>query len=156
MGARSHIGVRGRYSRRMPERDLETLRRAFEHFLATGEPLWEVHHEDLEIYDHDIMDGEEYRGRAGYERWLANWGEAWSEFSLQLDEFIDAGERIIVVFDLQATGRGSGVVVRRKDAMVCLMRDGRAARIDYFNSREQALAHAGLGAGAPAGAPSPG
>ena len=50
----------------------------------------------------------------------------------------------MVVFDVKATGRTSGVSVEREDAMVCRVQDGRIARIDYYNNRAQALAQVGL------------
>jgi hypothetical protein len=51
-------------------------RRALERFIATGEPAWELTDAEVEVYDHDIMDGEEYRGHAGVRRWLEDWASA--------------------------------------------------------------------------------
>ena len=112
----------------------------------TGEPAWELTHEDVEIHDHDIMDAGEYRGRAGVERWLADWAAAWSSYEMQLEELLDAGEhRVVALVRMQATGRGSSVSVEREDALVYELRDGLIARIDYYNNRPEALAAAGVG-----------
>ena len=54
----------------MSQENVELARRGVEHFMATGEQLWEQAHEDFEIPDHDILDAREYRGRTGYARWL--------------------------------------------------------------------------------------
>ena len=58
----------------MSQENVELARRGVEHFMATGEQLWEQAHEDFEIHDHDILDAREYRGRTGYARWLEDWG----------------------------------------------------------------------------------
>jgi ketosteroid isomerase-like protein len=130
----------------MSEANVELVRRGFEHFVAAGEPAWGTLHEQVEVHDHDIMDGREYRGRADVERWLfEDWANAWSEYSAQPEEFIDAGDdRVIVVFRINATGRASGVRLERQDAMVQVVRDLKVVRIDYFNSKQQALEAVGL------------
>ena len=45
---------------------------------------------------------------------------------------------------VKATGRGSGVALERQDAIVYAMRDGLVARMDYYNSKQQALEAVGL------------
>jgi ketosteroid isomerase-like protein len=134
----------GQEEQAMSQENVEMVREGFAHFLATGEPAWETLHEQIEVHDHDILDAGEYRGHAGYRRWLQDWGASWSEFSLQLDQFIDAADRVIAVYRLKATGRVSGVTLERQDAMVCQVLDGRVVRIDYFNNLEQALEAVGL------------
>ena len=102
----------------MSEESLQLARRAFEHFAKTGEPQWETIDADVEVYDHDIPDAGVYRGHQGYANWLADWGEAWSEFSLDPERWIDADDSIVFIFRLTAKGRGSGIEVNRRDAMV--------------------------------------
>ena len=132
----------------MSQENVELVQRGWEHFMATGEPLWEEVHEDFEIHDHDILDAHEYRGRAGYARWLEDWGAAWAEFSVELEEIIDPDDNhVIVVFQLKATGRDSGVKVERQDAMVNTFRNGKTARVDWYNSKQQGLESVGLSDG---------
>jgi ketosteroid isomerase-like protein len=129
----------------MSRENVELARRGVEHFMATGEQLWEQAHEDFEIHDHDILDAREYRGRTGYARWLEDWGAAWAEFSVEPEEFIDADDdHVIIVWRLKATGRDSGVKVERQDAMVITVRDGKTARVDWYNSKQQGLESVGL------------
>jgi ketosteroid isomerase-like protein len=90
------------------------------------------------------MDAGEYRGAAGFRRWLEDWGAPWSEFSLEPQEFLSAGDRVVAVFAMTAIGRASGVTVERQDAMVFAFRDGQIVRLDYFNNRAQALEQAGI------------
>jgi ketosteroid isomerase-like protein len=125
----------------MSEQNVELIRRGFEHFLATGEPAWDTLDEQVEARDHDIMDGSEYHGHSGVRRWLfEDWASAWAEFSLEPQEYIDVDdERVIAVFQMKATGRASGVAIERQDAMVWAVRRGLVVRIDYYNSKQQAL-----------------
>jgi ketosteroid isomerase-like protein len=117
---------------------------AFEHFRATGEPALHLTSAEAEVHDHDIMDGEDYRGHAGVLRWLSDWAMAWSQFTMEPVEFIDAGDRVVVVLRMRATGRSSGVSIDRLDAIVQEWRDGKIVRLDYYNDRAVALRAAGV------------
>ena len=128
----------------MSQENVEIIQGSFVTWEATGEPAWDLLHDDVEVHDHDILDAGEYRRRAGVERWLEDWGSAWSDFSLTPEEFIDAGERIVVVIRMRATGRGSNVEVERQDAIVYELRGGKIAGLDYYYNREQALKAVGL------------
>ena len=130
----------------MSQANVDLVRRGFEHFVATGEPAWETLHEHVEVYDHDIMDGREYRGHADVRRWLyEDWAAAWSDYSAEPQEFIEADDdRVIAVLGIKATGRASGVEIERQDAMLYVVRDLKIVRIDYYNSKQQALEAAGL------------
>ena len=128
----------------MSQENVEIVQQSFVVWGETGEPDWSTMHEEVEVHDHDIMDAGEYRGRSGVERWLEDWSSAWLEFSMDPEEFIDAGERVVFLFRMTATGRGSGVRVERQDAMVFEVRDGMVVRLDYYNNRQQALEAVGL------------
>jgi ketosteroid isomerase-like protein len=125
----------------MSERNVELVRRGFEHFVATGEPAWDTLHEDVDVSDHDIMDGRDYRGHADVRRWLfGDWAAAWSAYSTEPEEFIDVDDdHVIAVFRVRATGRGSGVEIERQDAIVYVVRDLQIVRLDYYNSKRRAL-----------------
>jgi ketosteroid isomerase-like protein len=128
----------------MSEENVDVVKRGFEHFMATGEPHWESFHGEVEVYDHDTMDQGEYRGHAGVARWLEDWTAAWSHFTMEPEEFLDIGERVVMVFRMRATGLSSGVVLERQDAMLFTVRDGKVVRVDYYNDRAEALKAAGL------------
>ena len=98
----------------------------------------------LEVHDHDSPDLMVLTGHDGFLRWIDDWDEAWAEWSIEPDEFIDAGGQIVVLHRLSARGRGSGVRLIRRDGMVWTMRNGKAVRLDHFNSASEALEAAGL------------
>jgi hypothetical protein len=92
------------------------------------------------------MDGREYRGHGDVRRWLfEDWASAWSDYSSEPEEFIDVDdERVIAVSRVKVTGRSSGVEIERQDAMLFVVCDRQIVRIDYYNSKQQALQAAGL------------
>jgi len=125
--------------------NVDVVSRALGRFLETGEPDWPVLDEQITTRDHDILDAGEYEGHEGHRRWIADWSAAWSSFEIgRVLDVVDAGDEVVIVFDVKATGRASGVSVEREDAMVCRVHGGRITRIDYYNNRAQALAHVGL------------
>jgi ketosteroid isomerase-like protein len=129
----------------MSQENVELVQRVVAYFTATGEPLWEMFDEEVQVYDHDTPDQGEYRGHAGAGRWLDDWGAAWAEWSIEPEEFIDAGSSVVVVIRMNAKGRGSGLELKRKDALIYKIRDGKIVRCDYYNNRKQALEAVGLG-----------
>jgi ketosteroid isomerase-like protein len=128
----------------MSQENVATMQAAFEHFSRTGEPLWETIDPEVEVHDHDIPDAGIYRGTSGFVSWLEDWGAAWNDYSMEPERWIDAGDAVVFVFQMTAKGKGSGVEVRRRDAMVWTFRDGKVVRLDYYNSESLALAAVGL------------
>jgi ketosteroid isomerase-like protein len=123
----------------MSQAHVEVMRQGFEHFLATGEVPWTIFDGTVEVPDHDTPDQDVYEGHAGYARWLGDWGAAWSAWSLDPEEFIDAGDCVVAVVRLKARGQSSGIEVERRDALVYKLREVKIVRLDYYNNREQAL-----------------
>jgi ketosteroid isomerase-like protein len=128
----------------VPSENVEIVRRSLARFIESGMPDWEATHPEVLVVDHDIMDGTEYRGLEGVRRWIGDWSSAWSSFTMDPERFIDAGEYVVVILRMKATGAASGIEIERQDGIVCRVRDGRVSRIDYFNSAAQAFKAAGL------------
>jgi ketosteroid isomerase-like protein len=99
----------------------------------------------IEIFDYDLPDATEaYRGLDGVRRWGADWEASWESWSWEPEEFIDAGDRVVVILRVHARGRGSGVDVERVDGAVWTLRDGKGVRLDYYGSKPEALKAVGL------------
>ena len=128
----------------MPQENVELAQNALREFAASGEPAWELLHDEVEVHDHDIMDAGEYRGHEGFGRWLEDWAAAWSEYTMEPEEFLDAGDRVVAFILQKTTGQGSGIALERHDAMVVEVRDAKIVRLDYYNNRAQALKAVGL------------
>ena len=70
--------------------------------------------------------------------------EAWEERRLQAKEFIDAGDDVVVLLHEYRRGRGSGVELESKTAVVVAVSGGRVVRIQGYMDRDAALEAAGL------------
>ena len=66
------------------------------------------------------------------------------QHGLEVERLIHAGDRVASLFRIRAVGAGSGVSVERGDGMVWTFRNGKLARLDYFNNQAKALEAAGL------------
>jgi hypothetical protein len=93
----------------MSQENVQLVQRVLGHWAATGELLWDTTDPQIEVHDHDAPDQGDYRGQEGVRLWLDDWGAAWAEWSIDLDEFIDAGNRVVIFIRMKAQGRGSGI-----------------------------------------------
>lgn len=70
--------------------------------------------------------------------------EAWEERRLEAEEFIDAGDCVVVLLHEFRRGKGSGVEMEADTAVVYEVRHGRVVRIQGYMNRAEALEAAGL------------
>ena len=128
----------------MSRENLDVVRRINEQLLATGELALDLMHEDITVLDHDAPDQDEYRGHAGVAQWLEEWGAAWGAWTYEPEQYIDAGDFVVMFTRMTAKGRGSGVELDREDGVVYKLRDGKITHIEYYNDRDQLLDAVGL------------
>jgi ketosteroid isomerase-like protein len=96
----------------------------------------------VEIDDTDIP---ETTGGDSFLAWVTRWDQAWDGWHVE-DVDIRAAEddQAIALFTMVAKGRGSGVELRRADALVASFRGGKAVKLGYYNDQAQALEAVGL------------
>ncbi len=63
---------------------------------------------------------------------------------VDIDEMLDAGDKVVVLATLHGRGRGSGADVERRQGYIWTLFDGKATRFEWFNSADEALRAAGL------------
>ena len=100
----------------------------------------------VEIVDLDIsLDTGHYRGHESVRRWIGVWMESWESWSLEDVQVRAVGEdRAIGLFLVRAKGKGSGIELSRRDALVCTLRGGKIENGTYYNDPQQALQAVGL------------
>jgi ketosteroid isomerase-like protein len=91
-----------------------------------------------------LPDEEVRRGREAYRSFLEEGFDMWSEFRVDVEELIDAGDAVVALVRSVAVGEGSGAEVSERVAHVLWLRDGTPYRLKVFGSREAALEAAGL------------
>jgi uncharacterized protein len=85
-----------------------------------------------------------YRGHDGMRRYFAQWYDAADLVRLVPEEFIDAGDRVVVDVRLMARGKETGIETELPAGMVWHVRDGRAVRAEIFPTLEESREAAGL------------
>ena len=88
--------------------------------------------------------GREWRGREGFLRFAAGQTEGFDAMSLEPEEFIDAGDKVVVPLRFGGRARYTGLEVKFAVIHVVTMRDGKMARLDIYLGRAEALEAAGL------------
>jgi ketosteroid isomerase-like protein len=75
---------------------------------------------------------------------IEHWETAWEELEVTAEEFIDAGDHVLVTLHHRGRGRGSGIEVDARFYELYSVSDGKVVRVDEFSERDKALEAAGL------------
>jgi len=86
----------------------------------------------------NVFNPKTYVGKDGLRQWLTDMDDVWEEVHTERNEFIDAGDRVVVIGRLVGTGKGSGVEVGQPNATILTIRDGLLIRSEtgYTNPAE--------------------
>jgi ketosteroid isomerase-like protein len=84
-----------------------------------------------------------YRGREGVAEFWRRWHAGWEIDEYEMEEFIDAGDDVVVGTRVSGRGR-DGIQAEVRIHAVCEIRDGRLVRFRMYADREWALRAAGL------------
>jgi ketosteroid isomerase-like protein len=132
----------------MTRENVNTVREAFESFLS-GDRERAAQLIDPEVEFHGtvggLQEGQIARGRSQIDEQFEQEDlEAWEERRLEAEEYIDAGDDVVVLLNEYRRGRGSGVELNAKTALVVAVSGGRVVRIQGYMDRSAALDAAGL------------
>src|SRR3954467_15733253 len=132
----------------MSQENVELVRVAFEAFLA-GDLEKTAQLVDPKVEFHGtvggLQEGQIAHGQTQIDQMFeAEDLEAWEERRLEAEEFIDAGDNVVVLLHEYRRGRGSGVELETDTAVVVAVNRGRVVRIQGYMDRQQALEAAGL------------
>jgi uncharacterized protein len=78
------------------------------------------------------------------ERYIRSFAKHWEQIRFEPQEYLDAGERVVVVARLVGSGKKSGVEVTRTWAYVWTIRAGKVLRLVGYATRAEALQAAGV------------
>lgn len=86
-----------------------------------------------------------YQGRDEVRRFLVDdWLASWDSYEAGIDELVDAGDRVLVLWWQRMLGGKGGVPVALDSAQVVTVRDGKVTRIENYTDRDKALEAVGL------------
>ena len=133
----------------MSQENVETIRRMYERWLQNDASLFDAFDRDIELHPDPAADwvgvDDIYRGHDGVRRYMDQVYEAFEDYRPEVEDLIDAGEKVITLAIEHGRGRGSGAMVEaRRTAHVWTMRANRAIRLDLYLDRARALEAAGL------------
>src|SRR5919109_3487748 len=88
-----------------------------------------------------------YRGPEGVRRWFSGFEGFLEDVRLEAEDFIPAGQRVLVRMVLKGRGVGSGIEVEQRAYQVWTVRDGKVVGMEGFADEASARAAAGVGWG---------
>jgi ketosteroid isomerase-like protein len=131
----------------MSEEAVDHARRGFEAYRRAYhsgdfESLRELIHPDFEWHVGQGLVIE--RGLEGMEAASRSWQEAFEWWDLEAEDFIDAGDSVVVAIRARGKARSGGGIVEDRYYIVCTIRDGKLWRMRHFGDRREAAQAAGL------------
>jgi ketosteroid isomerase-like protein len=104
-----------------------------------------IHPEIVVDATRNVFNPATYAGMEGLRQMQADTDEVWEEVRTEGLEFIDAGDRVVVIGRLVGKGKGSGVEVEQPLAQIITVHDGRVVRWEIgYTHRREALEAVGL------------
>jgi ketosteroid isomerase-like protein len=128
----------------MSEENMESTRRYLEEFNAAGlSGTNHLRHPDWELLDApELPDADRYVGAEATAR-VQSFIEAGWDGKFNVEEYIDAGDEVIVVWRMNATS-DAGISLGQTLAFAFLFEDQKVRRVQQFMTKNQALEAAGL------------
>jgi ketosteroid isomerase-like protein len=128
----------------MSQENVELVRGGFDAFREGDlSRLLDLMADDLVTYRAD-PDGATYHGKEGFFNATADWTEDFSEWSVTPEEFMDAGDCVLVRVRQMARGEASGIPVEGEFWFVFETRERALAKLSFYLRRDEALKAAGL------------
>jgi ketosteroid isomerase-like protein len=121
--------------------NVEIVRGALAAFLrGDREQALEHAHPDLVSFRAPpLPDPQIYHGYEGVDQMYADWTADLRDFEMEVLEYTEVGDRVIVEMVQRGTGRASGAAVSGHFWFVFTLADGKIARQDVYSTSEQAL-----------------
>jgi ketosteroid isomerase-like protein len=129
----------------MSQENLETARRLYE--LAPRADWDEIKlliSSDVAIDQGRFPDGGVGHGREAFRGFFRRWFGTWDELNIEVDRFIDLGERVVVLMKLSGRGKLSGAPATLDAADVLTFENGTVTSLVGYLDQREALEAVGL------------
>jgi ketosteroid isomerase-like protein len=117
---------------------------------TADDPDAELFHPDLEVQfiaRGETLEGTVYRGLEGLAQAWREWLAAWTSYRLDVDEFVDAGDKVVVFVRVAARTARDDVLMHHTPGAIWTIRAGKVASIRFYFDRSEALEALGLSDG---------
>jgi ketosteroid isomerase-like protein len=91
-----------------------------------------------------LIDPKAYHGLEGYLEFVSDWMEPYEDLRFHPNEYIDAGDRVVVEVPQEGHLAGSNQVMKGTFWFLLTVHDGKVVRFEIYGERDQALEAAGL------------
>jgi ketosteroid isomerase-like protein len=123
----------------MSQENVELIRSLYDDWLR-GEIGRDKLDPDISMVESTTLPGAvSASGIEAVERYIRSFAKHWEKISFQPLEYVDAGDRVVVVARLQGIGKKSGVEVTRTWAYVWTLRGQKALSMVGYADRDEAL-----------------
>jgi ketosteroid isomerase-like protein len=99
--------------------------------------------EDMEICFQPRVEEQTYSGVDGLVEGWREWLSAWSSYEAQLEDFLDAGDHVVMLVRLRGETKHDNVVIEQPAAVVYTLEGGKVVRLAFHLDRRMALEEAG-------------
>jgi ketosteroid isomerase-like protein len=135
----------------MSQENVEIVRRCFDAWMsgdsASALPLLSA---DIEFDVSTRPDGKVWHGPEGMRQAIAEWVGAWDEYTLETEDWLDAGgDRVVSLWREKGRAKQSGTPTAQEGATVFTLRDGLISSVRVSVDRARTLAETGLAPGMP-------
>jgi ketosteroid isomerase-like protein len=130
----------------MSQENVELVRRAHEALNAGNiDELVTLCHHDFQLDMSDrALNPATYQGHEGIRQFYSEVQEVWERYVWEPEEMLDEGDVVVALLRTEGRGRGSGVEIDRKTAMIWTLRGGKALRLRFYREPKSALEAVGL------------
>jgi uncharacterized protein len=128
----------------MSEENVEIVRQLYERW-RRRDPALDLLDADLElVMPTGRADERRWHGHSGFLEWTRDWIGTWETHRFEVDDFIDAGENVVVPLREMGTMPGSSAEVSHAGTAVLTLKEGRVVQYRGFMDHREALEAAGL------------
>jgi ketosteroid isomerase-like protein len=126
--------------------NIEVVRQMHEAYLVgAADRAREFLHPDVRFDTRVRPDGRVWHGHDAVRRALLEWTEAWEDYEMRLERYLDAPpDRVVVLWHERGRAKGSGVPQAESGLTVCTVRDGLIVEIVPRLDREATLEALGI------------
>lgn len=129
----------------MSAESLQRVREGYAFVDREHEPDFELLHPDIRWHTRaDLPDPATHCGHDGARTLMAEWFGAFEDLRVDVEEAIDAGDRVVVVLRLHGRARGSAHEVDMSETHVLTIRDDKVIAVHEYPTKAEALKVVGL------------
>lgn len=85
-----------------------------------------------------------YEGLEGAQAFVDEWAAAWDDWTLDVEAYHDAGEKVVVLVRQRGRSKAAGMPVEMYFAQVFTLHNGNETRMDMYSDPNEALRATGL------------